>query len=90
MILFLVPVLCAVAGLILYVALRATGAFGVFAGTDGRATTAATRRASTPPSTLGERIRGIPPGWLVAVIALAALWIVGWLVVLAIGLNLLT
>ena len=92
MILVLVPLLCVVVGLILYAGLRATGAFGAFAGTPssssggGRTTT----YRSSAPSSLRERIEEIPSGWLIAVVAVCGVWILGWLIVLAVGLNLLT
>ena len=87
MILLLVPVLCAGAGLALYAGLRATGAFGTVAGTSPPP---ARTYTSAPPSGLAERIQAIPSGWLVAVIALCGVWILGWLIVLAVGLNLLS
>ena len=87
MILLLVPLLCAAVGLILYVGLRATGAFGVVA---GGGSSASTTYGSSAPSSIRERIRDIPSGWLIAVIAVSGVWIVGWLIVLAVGLNLLT
>ena len=89
MILVLVPLLGVVVGLVLYAALRATGAFGVFAGSEASSTVSRSR-ASDASSSLGERIRGVSPGCLIAVIAAAAVWILGWFIVLAVGLNLLT
>ncbi len=92
MILLLVPLLCAALGAVLYFALRATGTFGVFAGSGATATASsgtASRRAA-PPSSLRERIQETPPGWLIAVIALCGVWILGWLVVLFVGLSLLS
>lgn len=86
MILVLVPVLCAVVGLLLYVGLRLTGAFGVV-GDDGGS---GWRASGGGDLTLRERVNEISPGWLLAVIVVASLWILGWLIVLGIGLNLLS
>ena len=91
MILLLVPLLCAAVGLILYAGLRATGAFGAFAGTPSSTSGGGgTAYRSSAPSSLKERIQEIPSGWLIAVIAVCGVWILGWLVVLAVGLNLLS
>ncbi|MDQ3978529.1 MAG: hypothetical protein M3314_03125 [Actinomycetota bacterium] len=95
MILLLVPVLCAVVGLILYAALRATGAFGEFAGSLGSGSgsgsgSGRTTYRSSAPSGFRERLQEIPSGWFIAVIAVSGVWILGWLIVLAVGLNLLT
>lgn len=32
----------------------------------------------------------IPPGWLIAVIAATGVWVLGWLVILIVGLNFLS
>ncbi|MFN2506843.1 MAG: hypothetical protein ABR540_21960 [Acidimicrobiales bacterium] len=87
MILVLVPVLCAVAGLVLYAGLRVTGAFGIVGDSDRGD---GWRASSRGDLTLRERVNEIPPGWLLAVIVVASLWILGWLIVLGIGLNLLS
>jgi hypothetical protein len=90
-ILLLVPVLCAVVGVVLYGALRATGAFGVFASADGASSSRVSRgRSSAEPSSIRERVQNIAPGWLWAVVATAAIWILGWLIILLVGLSLLT
>ena len=98
MILILVPLVCALVGGVLYLAMRATGAFGVYSGSP--ASSASTRSAtsysygsgnwSSSPSTWRERISEIPSGWLIGIIAVCGVWIVAWLVVLAVGLNVLT
>lgn len=86
MILLLVPVLCVAVALVLYAGLRATGAFGAFAGGGG---STSTTYGSAAPSNLRERIQEIPSGWLIAIIAVCGVWVLGWLIVLAVGLSLL-
>jgi hypothetical protein len=87
LILLLVPVLCAAVGLVLYGAMRATGAFGSLDSGGGSARSAPVR---SEPVGIRERISDLSPGCLIAVVATAGVWIVGWLIVLAVGLNLLT
>lgn len=90
MILLLVPVFCVMAGLALYVALRATGAFGMLGGEGQRSDSATSwSSGSASPSTLKERVQAVPPGCLLAIAVTAALWIIGWLVVLVVGLSIL-
>ncbi len=45
---------------------------------------------STRGSTWRDRAADIPQGWLVGVIVVSGIWILGWLIVLVIGLSLLS
>ena len=96
--LLLVPVLCALAALAVYGGLRLMGVFPTISGLEpepgprsfappGRPSG---QRSSSGASGLWGRAEEIPRGWLMAVIVVSAVWIVGWLVVLAVGLHLLT
>ena len=86
MILILVPLLGIVVGLLLYGGLRVTGAFGTL-GDVGRQQDG--WRERTRGLSLRERAEEIPRGCLLAVVVAAAVWVLGWLIVLVIGLNLL-
>ncbi len=91
MMLLLVPVLCALAGLVVYAALRVTGVFDF----PGAQTAPRVREATWRPwrseaTTFRERLEEIPTGFLLGVIIAAGAWIAGWIVVLVIGLHLLT
>lgn len=80
------PLLGVLVGLLLYGGLRVTGAFGTL-GDVGRQSEG--WRDRTRGLSLRERAEEIPRGCLVAVIAAAAVWTLGWLILLVIGLNLL-
>jgi hypothetical protein len=93
-ILVLVPLIGVVLGVGLYAALRSLGALNV-PGTEPAAGGAApswrTREQRyDPPSNLAERVTSMRPGCLVAIMVATGVWILGWLIVLAIGLSLLS
>jgi hypothetical protein len=86
-ILLLIPLAGIVLGVVLWGVLRGMGVLNVL-GIEGRV--AAPSRERREPSNLRERVEDIPQGCLIAVIAVTALWTVGWLVVLLIGLSVLS
>jgi hypothetical protein len=54
-------------------------------------------RQYVPPSTLStgettwrDRAASIPHGWLIGVVVVCGLWILGWLILLIVGLSLLS
>ncbi|MDQ4096939.1 MAG: hypothetical protein M3144_03590, partial [Actinomycetota bacterium] len=92
-ILVLVPLIGVVLGVGLYAALRSLGALNVPGSEPAVGGTTPSWRARPhydTPNTLSERIAGVRPGCLVAVMVATGVWILGWLIVLAIGLNLLS
>ena len=92
MILLLIPVAGIFLGLGLWAAFRGLGALNVLgadSGGSGRGTRAA-RYERERPASVREWLAQIRPGCLVAVISVAAVWILGWLIVLIIGLSFLS
>jgi hypothetical protein len=97
-ILVLVPLVGVVLGVGLYLVLRAAGVLNVLGGDPSprarggmRETWAARPRREPGASvTLADRVDSIPRGCLYAILAVSAVWIIGWLVVLGIGLSLLS
>jgi hypothetical protein len=90
LILLLVPVVCALAGLAIYGVLKLTGVFE-FPGVESRP---AVREPGWRPwrseaTGFRARVDEIPRGCLLGVIIAVGVWIVGWLVVLVLGLHLL-
>ncbi len=83
------PLLGVIVGLLLYGGLKLTGAFGTL-GDVGPRPAGEGWRDRTRGLSLRERAEEIPRGCLVAVIAVTAVWCIGWIIVLGIGLNLLT
>ncbi|HEX6595738.1 MAG TPA: hypothetical protein VF045_02310 [Acidimicrobiales bacterium] len=95
----LIPLVGIAVGLGLWALLRGVNAFNVpdadpsgsYGGGGGRV---ATRSSGTWAESRGgsvrERIDALPQGCLIGVIVVAALWILGWIVVLLIGLSLLS
>ena len=87
MILLLIPLAGIVLGVALWGVLRGMGALNVL-GVEGRVPQQTRERREA--TNLRERIEDIPQGCLIAVIAVTGLWILGWLVVLIIGLSVLS
>ena len=91
MILLLIPVAAVFLGLGLWAVTRGLGALNV-PGVDAyEPLTRRQARAERPrPTSVREWFTSIPSGWLVGVIVVCGVWIVGWLVVLIIGLSFLS
>jgi hypothetical protein len=98
-ILLLVPLVGAVLGVGLYLVLRAAGVLNVLgsepAPRSSRSTretwgAARARRDRSERVTLLDRVDIVPHGCLYGIIAITAIWIIGWLVVLIFGLSLLS
>lgn len=87
MILLLIPVAGIVLGVAAWAVLRGMGALNVL-GVEGRVP--AETRQRREPSNLRERVEDIPQGCLIAVIVVTGLWVLGWLVVLIVGLSVLS
>lgn len=84
------PLLGVLVGLLLYGGLRLTGAFGTLGDVAPRRESGGGWRERTRGMSLRERAEEIPRGCLISVIAAAAVWCLGWIVVLGIGLDLLS
>ena len=102
MTLLLIPLVGIVLGVAAYLGLRAAGVFNVL-GTEPEPWRPARGRPSSHErepgmswprfgygSNLTERAEQAPRGCLYAIIAVTAVWILGWLVLLVIGLNILS
>ena len=102
MTLLLIPLAGVVLGVAAYLGLRAAGVFNVLGGEPEpwRPTREAKRPHPAGPTSswprfgygvsLTERAEQAPRGCLYAIIGVTAVWILGWLVVLVIGLNILS
>jgi hypothetical protein len=92
-ILVLVPLVGVVLGVALYVILRGIGVFNILGG-EPPTREARSYRASgewrSRGLSLGERLDAVPRGCLIAIIVVAGIWIIGWLVVLLVGLSFLS
>jgi amino acid transporter len=89
-ILLLVPVFCAVAGVAVYGVLRLTGVLDFASlGTTPQVREPGWRPWRSEATTFRDRIEEIPRGVLLGVIIAAGAWILGWVVVLIVGLSLL-
>jgi hypothetical protein len=92
-ILVLIPLVGVVLGIGLYAALRSMGALNVLGSepvTGGARSPRLGRERYDPPSTLAERVTSVRPGCLVAIIVATGVWILAWLIALAVGLSLLS
>ncbi|MGH9224211.1 MAG: hypothetical protein ACRD2W_10625 [Acidimicrobiales bacterium] len=91
MILVLIPVAAIFLGLGLWAALRGMGALNVL-GAEGTGPLTRSRDYSQRPraTSVREWFTLIRPGWLIAVIAVCGLWILGWLIILLVGLSFLS
>ncbi len=90
MLLLLVPVLCALAGLAIYGGLRLTGVFEIPGASERPPPREPWRPWKSEATGLRERINEIPRGWLLGITITCGVWIVGWVLILAVGLHLLT
>ena len=95
MILLLIPLAGVAVGVGLWGALRAVGSLNLPGADAGPRRSRAPRAARERPShlgplTLSERTENIPQGCLIAVLAVAGIWILGWLIVLIVGLSYLS
>ena len=102
MTLLLIPLVGIVLGVLAYLGLRAVGVFNVLGAepeprTRGRARTPRPDREPTLSwprfgygAALYERVEGAPRGCLYAIIGVTTIWVLGWLVVLVVGLNILS
>ena len=91
MILLLIPVAGLLLGLGLWAAFRGMGALNVL-GVEGSGPMRRDRayRDRPRPTSIREWFLQIRPGCLVAVIVAAGVWVLGWLIVLIIGLSYLS
>lgn len=91
MILILIPVAATFLGLGLWAAMRGMGALNVLGAEDTGPLLRRRDYADRPrPASFREWLSSIRPGCLIAVIAASGLWILGWLVVLLVGLSYLS
>ncbi len=94
----LIPLVGVAVGLGLWALLRGVNAFNVpdadpagsYSGGGRAATRSSGSWAESRGGSIRERIDALPQGCLIGVIVVAALWILGWIVVLLIGLSLLS
>ena len=98
MILVLIPLAGIALGVGLWALLRGLGALNIPGGDPG----GGSRRGDgggggwsrsptySAPTSLRERIEDLPQGCLFAVIGVAGIWILGWVILLLVGLSLLT
>lgn len=90
MILVLIPLAGIVLGAVLWVAMRGMGAFNVLGTESGSYTTRSERVRDRPVATnLRERIEYMPRGCVLSVLVACGVWVLGWLIVLIVGLSLL-
>ena len=89
MILILIPLAGIFVGLALWAVLRGMGIMNVL-GAENSGSSWRDRRGYEPPSSMRERIAQIRPGCLIGIIAVCGVWLLGWLIVLIVGLSVLS
>ncbi|MGH9280168.1 MAG: hypothetical protein ACRD12_18970 [Acidimicrobiales bacterium] len=95
MILILIPLAGIVLGLILWGAMRGLGAFDSLGGSGSGGSWRAERSDRSEwrdrgSMSLRERVEATPRGCLLSVLVACGVWVLGWLILLVIGLSVLS